>query len=65
MGEPLRDSLRDFAVRGCARCGGDHEHLQPKTFARPPKLSAGTIDAWVSCPSTGDPILIQVTKPEG
>lgn len=52
-------------VRGCGRCGADHEPGLPvKKFqrGREPTVTFGTIRvyyrSWTSCPVTGDPIFI-------
>lgn len=58
------DDTTNFSVFHCARCGEDHTDLSPKTFQRPVIDEDGTVwDRWVTCPTTGDPILI-TTKPE-
>lgn len=45
-------------VYKCARCGEDHAGLEMKKFTRPPEW--GPYTHWVSCPTTGEPILIRV-----
>lgn len=45
-------------VRGCARCGQDHE-VQARAFRGEP---IEKFNAWAPCPDCGDPILIAVEK---
>lgn len=51
-------------VRGCARCGGDHEGLLVKQFVRPIVDEDATWGSWATCPGTGDPILIAEVSAE-
>lgn len=51
-------------IRGCARCGGDHDHLVFRIFSQPfaPREAHGiTWTHWAPCPATGDPILLSIT----
>jgi hypothetical protein len=57
MGWPHRLSID---VRNCARCGGDHDGLDCKRFARPP----GEWTFWGTCPDSGDPVLVRITEDE-
>lgn len=47
-------------LTGCARCGGTHERLDWKAFARPVPSDAGQYTAWAMCPTSGDPIMFEV-----
>lgn len=45
-------------VRGCARCGGDHNEIQWETLERPIVDEDGTTwTEWAPCPANGQPIL--------
>ncbi len=46
----------NLTVQACARCGADHADLAFQAFARPPLPSTH----WAPCPTTGEPILLQV-----
>lgn len=49
-------------IAGCARCGGTHETLDWKAFARPVEMDEGRYTAWATCPTSGDPILFMVRE---
>jgi hypothetical protein len=50
-------------VRGCARCGEEHE-VQFKEFERPAEAAPGvTWTHWAPCPTNGDPILMRKFDP--
>lgn len=58
------DTLHVNGITGCARCGGDHEHVEARRMAQPfaPAEAGGlTWTHWAPCPTNGDPILIMVT----
>lgn len=42
----------------CARCGGQHQDLEVRPFSgtQPPEYNA-----WMLCPTTGEPILVLLT----
>ena len=42
----------------CARCGGDHENVDTKPFAKPFRLGVDTWTHWAPCPTNGEPILV-------
>lgn len=44
-------------LRNCARCGGDHAHIQIKPFTNPPPEYTHFMD----CPTLGEPVLVNVT----
>lgn len=62
-------TLHVIRITGCARCDGDHEHLEARKLARPfapagafdPQRGQLTWTHWAPCPTNGDPILIMVT----
>ena len=56
------ETLSDFSVTGCARCGENHEMLTAHPFTRPPDK---TITHWAICPKTDEPILIGYGFPRG
>jgi hypothetical protein len=47
-------------VKGCARCGKDHEGLEFMRLRRPAK----DFQWWAPCPTFGEPILMRSTKEE-
>lgn len=49
----------NYDIRSCARCGGDHDDIAFKMFARP----AGEISHWAMCPKTNEPLLLKVIMP--
>lgn len=54
------------AVKGCSRCGADHEALYHRAFLRPfapPEAGGIAWEWWASCPATGDPILVAPRHP--
>lgn len=51
---------RQLSVSRCARCGGDHVKLKMKQFARPPQHEGLEWGFWARCPTSGDPILVNV-----
>lgn len=46
-----------FKVYGCARCGGEHM-VTARLFKGEPIEG---FNAWASCPTTGDPLLVGIT----
>ncbi len=50
----------DGTVGRCARCGEDHRDLDVHTFLRPVVDPDGEWRYWLTCPVTGDPILMAV-----
>lgn len=58
-------------VRGCARCGEDHEHLEFQRFlSNPPEINGQALTHYGTCPVTLEPILLaenfeRSTEPEG
>lgn len=48
------------SVRGCARCGGDHDGLVFAALERPMAPSDCPVrwDYWAACPANGGPILL-------
>ncbi len=42
---------------GCARCGKTHRDLSFRKLARP----CGDLTHWTLCPTSGEPILMQIT----
>jgi hypothetical protein len=52
-------------LKGCARCDGDgHPNLTFKRFVRPVDAVKPDFTHWASCPTNGDPILMQVFEDE-
>lgn len=50
-------------VRGCARCGGEHE-VEFKELAQPHVDTGGAKwTHWAPCPTNGEPILMRHTDP--
>ena len=47
-------------LKFCARCGLDHDDLTFRAFRQSPNQSSYT--HWVECPTTGEPILMEVTE---
>ena len=43
-------------IRHCARCGGDHDGLEFRSF----DLPAGKFTHWAPCPTNGEPVLMTV-----
>ena len=46
-------------VRGCARCGGDHNELEWELLERPIVDSGVIWTHWCACPANGQPILMR------
>jgi hypothetical protein len=57
--DPVDDQYLLEGIKHCPRCKGAHAFLTVIPFAIP----AGKFDCWGTCPSTGDPILLQVEDP--
>ena len=52
-------------IKNCSRCGGDHDELIAKRFVRPIVVGDGEeYTHWVTCPTNGDPILVQMQVDE-
>lgn len=50
-------------VRGCARCGEDHEELEFERLQRPIQEDDGRdYTHWAPCPTNGQPILLRMVK---
>lgn len=47
-------------VVDCSRCGEDHRDLVFVAFDHPVAIGGIKIGRWSSCPTTGDPILMQI-----
>lgn len=56
----MTDGAFYLDVRGCARCGGDHDHLLAKHMERPVICieSHGKWEYFATCPKTSAPILL-------
>lgn len=49
-------------VRGCARCGADHNEIQWEHLERPIRDTDGTEwTEWAPCPQNGQPILSRMS----
>lgn len=60
----IEERTSDYgSVRSCARCGGDHDGLQAVSFHQPILDHEDGFEWrwWVTCPATGDPILVRET----
>lgn len=47
----------------CARCGQDHEGIEPRKLARafaPPEAAPMVWSHWAPCPTNGDPIMFVI-----
>lgn len=53
---PIPDRVEFASLKGCARCGGDHEHMTFTKMERP----IDDMPYWAPCPTNGDPILLRV-----
>lgn len=47
-------------VVGCARCGGNHRDLSFNRLTYP----CGDLTYWATCPTNGEPILMQIDSEE-
>lgn len=62
MNTPPKNDLTT-AVRGCARCGGDHDKVLFRRLSRGPiKTETGQRTHWAECPVNGEPILLSVEQ---
>lgn len=48
-------------IRGCARCGEEHDLLEFKKLQRP----VGHLTHWALCPTTGEPVLLKILGTPG
>lgn len=59
QGPPAEYHPTIHAVKGCARCGHDHDDLHYKRFVNPIYWDNDIVyEWWATCPLTGDPILM-------
>lgn len=50
----------ETTIRGCGRCGGEHQELRFLQLAREIVCNNGeSYDFWAACPATGEPVLLQ------
>lgn len=51
-------------ISQCPRCGQEHhvKALQSKKFSRPVKIGEFTFDEWGLCPTTQEPVLLQMRR---
>lgn len=58
MPEPVTVELR-----GCPRCGGDHEQLELQLLDRPADVAGALrvrpLTHWALCPTNGQPVLVR------
>lgn len=56
-----------YDLENCARCGGDHEGLEPEELERPvsPTGTPLVFTHWCPCPANGQPILWAVADQGG
>lgn len=55
-------------ISQCARCGDDHDDVEPKLMAQPfapPEADGLAWTHWAPCPTNGDPILFMITRLDG
>ena len=48
-------------IGNCARCGGQHPHLEFSKLTRPME---GKWCYWAACPANGEPILMKAWNPD-
>jgi hypothetical protein len=49
-------------LRGCTRCGADHDSVSFLPLTRPVTGETGILFThWASCPATGEPLLLLTT----
>ena len=53
---------QNISIQKCSRCGGDHRKIRLWEFQRPPSHEGHQWGHWAKCPTTKDPILVQVLK---
>lgn len=51
-----------ISVRGCARCGQNHDNLEFHPLTRAMSDSEGQWTHWAACPTNGEPILMKVQE---
>jgi hypothetical protein len=49
-----------FPVRGCARCGEDHDEVCFRPLRFPVSIGDVSLTHWAPCPSIGEPILLRI-----
>lgn len=56
-------NLTNIDVRGCARCGEDHDHLEFQAFVRNPiEIGEVILTHYGTCPNTLEPILLRIRE---
>jgi hypothetical protein len=53
-------ATRVVAFIGCARCDGEGHELAFARFERPIEAGEHTFEWWALCPTTGEPILMEI-----
>lgn len=60
---PEPGDTRTIDQVGCARCDGEgHKQITFTKFTRPVEAGPYVFSYWATCPTTGEPILMQVTE---
>jgi ribosomal protein S27AE len=49
-------------LKDCPRCGGTHYTLHFRRLRRPIECDWEVFRHWVSCPKTGEPILLAISS---
>lgn len=52
------------SIINCARCKGAHEKLEFKKFRNPIEVETHVFTHWALCPTTEEPIVLEVTLKE-